>query len=133
VLNTNPTNGYDDKQGQKLGVGNGFSHCGKYPYIEEFSEFISTVSTQALKFKLMTYQQRLLAKSLYEAENYGGSTEKCLQHLTEVYGPKWNNYTVFEDHMSTERGYCEFVLILDHIRQWDNYKKLATLCEKQSC
>lgn len=133
MLDSNPPNRKDDEQSQELSIGDGFSHDEKYPYIQEFSEFLSTVSTKSLKSKLMTHQQRLLAKAMYEAENYGGSIEKCLQHLVEIYGPKWKDYTVLEDHMCQERDYCEFVLILDHIRQWDGNRKLATLREKKPC
>ena len=131
MLNSSPTQGDKDQESQKLGDGDWPTHGDKYPYIDEFSDFISTVSTKALKYTLMTYQQRLLAKALWEAENFGGSKEKCVEHLTKIYGPKWRNLTVFEDHMEEERVYCEYVLILDHMKQWDKHQKLATLCEKQ--
>jgi hypothetical protein len=88
------------------------------------------VSTKALKYQLMTYQQRLMAKALWEATNFGGSKEKCIEHLTKVYGPRWRQVTTFEEHMEEERVYCEYVLILEHMKQWDKHQKLATLCEK---
>jgi len=132
MLNASPTQGDDDQKSQKFGVCDLPAHGKRYPYIDEFSDFISTVSTQALKYTLMTYQQRLLAKALWEAENFGGSKEKCIEHLTKIYGPKWRDVTVFQDHMEEERVYCEYVLILDHMKQWDKHQKLATLCEKQS-
>ena len=105
-------------------------HEEKYPYIEEFSEFLTTVSTKALKSQLMTYQQRLFARALWEAANYGGSKEKCIKHLTDIYGPRWRSVTRLEDHMEEERVYCEYVLILDHMKQWDKHKKLAKLQQK---
>lgn len=105
-------------------------HGEKYPYIDEFSEFLASVSTKALKYQLMTYQQRLMAKALWEATNFGGSKEKCIEHLTKIYGPRWRQVTTFEEHMEEERVYCEYVLILEHMKQWDKHQKLATLCEK---
>ena len=118
----------DDEQDQKqFSVSDGTTHGEKYPFIEEFSEFLSSVSTSALKFKLMTYQQRLFAKSLWEAENYGGSISKCTQHLQEIYGYQWRKLTNIEDHFADEREYCEYVLLLDHMQQWDKREKLAKL------
>ena len=131
MLNACPTQGDNDQKSQEFGVGNRPAHDDKYPYIEEFSDFIATVSTKALKYQLMTYQQRLMAKALWEAENFGGSKEKCIEHLTKIYGPRWREVTSFEEHMEEERVYCEYVLILDHMKQWDKHQKLATLCEKQ--
>ena len=131
MLNACPAQGDNDQKSQEFGVGNRPAHDDKYPYIEEFSDFIATVSTKALKYQLMTYQQRLMAKALWEAENFGGSKEKCIEHLTKIYGPRWREVTSFEEHMEEERVYCEYVLILDHMKQWDKHQKLATLCEKQ--
>lgn len=131
MLNTKPASRGEDENQQKLGVGNSPAHGEKYPYIDEFSDFITTVSTKALKQQLMTYQQRLFAKALWEASNFGGSKEKCIEHLTKIYGPRWRQVTTLEEHMEEERVYCEYVLILDHMKQWDKHQKLATLCEKQ--
>ena len=131
MLSTCPTKGDKDQKSQKLRDCDRSAHGDKYPYIEEFSEFIATVSTKSLKYQLMTYQQRLMAKALWEAMNFGGSKEKCIEHLTKIYGPRWRELTTFEEHMEEERVYCEYVLILDHMKQWDKHQKLATLCEKQ--
>ena len=68
--------------------GQALSHDEKYPFITEFSEFISTVSIDALKYTLMTHPQRIMAQAFWEAHNYGGSKEKCIKHLKEIYGPK---------------------------------------------
>lgn len=108
---------------------NGIWHDEKYPFIQEFSGFLATVSTDSLKFKLMTYQQRLMARAMWEAENYGGSEAKCIKHLTEVYGPNWQKVTKISDHMEAERMYCEYVLILEYQKQWDNARKKATLLQ----
>lgn len=118
---------HKDEDQDQLGVGDGSAHGQKYPFIEEFSEFLASVSTHSLKFKLMTYRQRLFAKSLWEAENYGGSLSKCRAHLNEIYGDFWHRLTTIEEHFTDEREYCEYVLKLDHMKQWDNRQKMAKL------
>lgn len=132
MLNPEPTHWGENENQQQFRIGQWAAHDDKYPYIEEFSEFIATVSTKALKHQLMTYQQRLFARSLWEAMNFGGSKDKCIEHLTKIYGPRWRDLTSLEEHMEEERVYCEYVLILDHLKQWDKHQKLATLCEKQT-
>ena len=102
-------------------------HKENYPFIEEFSEFIASVSIDSLKYKLMTHPQRIMATALWEAQNYGGSKWKCVKHLKEIYGPKWFEVTTLEQHMDDPRSYYEFVLLLEHCRQWDERKKLAKL------
>lgn len=129
MLSPHPTHRSKDQDQKKLGIGQTALHGSEYPYIAEFSEFIANVSIDALKYKLMTYQQRLLARSMWEAENYGGSKHKCIQHLREIYGPKWEQIASIEDYFTDEREYCEHILILSHIDQWDKQKKLATLRE----
>ena len=126
-LDTNNCCGHQDQDQEQLSVGDGSAHGQKYPFIEEFSDFIASVSTSSLKFKFMTFQQRLFAKALWEAENYGGSISKCKAHLKEIYGDFWYQLTSVEDHFTDEREYCEYVLKLDHIKQWDNQQKLAKL------
>lgn len=113
----------------KLCPGDLPAHCEQYPYLFEFSEFISTVSTEALKSKLLTHQQRLLAESFWSAFNYGGSSAKCALHLKEIYGPKWFTLTSIDQHMEPVRAYYEYVLILDHQRQWNNRQKAAKLSQ----
>lgn len=127
MLNSNHAQGSKDHNQKELGNCDRSLHNERYPFIKEFSEFLASVPTTALKYTLMTYQQRLTAKTLWQAENYGGSKEKCIKHLTEIYGPRWRSLTRLEDHMEEERAYCEHVLILEHIRQWDKHKKLAKL------
>jgi len=126
-LDTNNGCWHQDQDQEQLSVGDGSAHGQKYPFIEEFSDFIASVSTSSLKFKLMTFQQRLFAKALWEAENYGGSISKCKAHLKEIYGDFWCQLTSVEDHFTDEREYCEYVLKLDHLKQWDNQQKLAKL------
>ena len=126
-LNTDERAGNQNEDQQELSICDWPTHDQEYPFIEEFSEFLASVSTSSLKFKLMTYQQRLLAKALWEAENYGGSISKCKAHLKEIYGDFWYQLTDVREHFTEEREYCEYILVLDHMRQWDNRKKLATL------
>lgn len=112
---------------EQLCPGDGSSHNKSYPFIEEFSEFIASVSTESLKTKLMTPQQVQLAKAVWEAENYGGSEAKCVSRLKEIYGNNWRHLTSVKEHMAPIRDYYEYVLILDHQRQWEQSKKLAKL------
>ncbi len=126
-LDTKDRTRHQDQDQEQLSIGDGPAHGQKYPFIEEFSEFLSSVSTSSLKFKLMSYQQRLLAKALWEAENYGGSLRKCKDHLKEIYGDRWYQITEIDEHFTDERAYCEHVLLLEHMRQWDNRPKIATL------
>lgn len=116
-----------DQDQEQLCPCDGSSHDNKYPFIQEFSEFIASVSTESLKTKLMTPQQVQLAKAVWEAENYGGSEAKCVARLKEIYGHNWRQVTSVKDHMAPIRDYYEYVLILDHQRQWEQRKKLAKL------
>lgn len=128
MLSTHPPQGTQDDDQEQLSPRHG-SHCTQYPFIEEFSELLQKVSIDVLKFQLMTYQQRLLAESFWAAENFGGSEAKCAKHLKEIYGPKWYEITSISDHMESIRPYCEYVLILEHQKQWKESKKLARLSE----
>ena len=127
MLNTSEGDGSQQDDQEKLRVRQWSFHGQQHPFIEEFSEFLSSVSTQALKYKLMTYQQRQFAKALWEAENYGGSKAKCEARLKEIYGFNWKSITKVEDHMAPEREYCEYVLILEHQKQWNDAQEKAKL------
>ncbi len=83
--------------------------------------------------ELLTYQQKSFAKAIWEAENYGGSEEKCEKRLKELYGSQWHKIVKFEDHMADIREYYEYVLIIDHRLQWDKYKKEANILEDKDC
>jgi hypothetical protein len=102
------------------------AHDEKYPFIQEFSEFLASVSTDSLKYKLMTCQQRTFAEALWAAENYGGDYRKCEKRLEEIYGSEWRTVTQLKDHMAEVREYYEYVLILDHQRQWEKSKNTLT-------
>ena len=127
MLNSTDEKRAESDDQDKFSPGQTTRHDEKYPFITEFSEFISTVSMDALKYTLMTHPQRIMAQAFWEAHNYGGSREKCIKHLKEIYGPKWHKLTRLEDHMDDPRQYYEYVLILDHQRQWDERKKFAKL------
>lgn len=129
MRNSNEDDGAENDYQNELCPGDGLFHEDRYPFIDEFSEFLSTVSIKALKYQLMTHPQRLLAKAFWEANNYGGSESKCKEHLKAIYGPKWYEITRIEDHMESEREYCEYVLILEYQRQWNERRKIATLQE----
>ena len=98
----------------------------EYPFIDEFSQLIADLSTKEL-LDLMTSQQKALAKALWEAENYGGDTEKAKKRLSETHGPQWFKTIRFKDYFQPIREYYELVLILEHQRQWDDQKKVAKL------
>lgn len=126
ILDTPKAQGSKNQNEQELCVSDRTTHQKKYPFIEEFSEFLSNVPTQSLKYKLLTYQQRLMAEAMWAAENFGGDQNKCMKWLEEVYGRNWRQVTKFSDHMADVREYYEYVLILDHQRQWKNAKNSIT-------
>lgn len=119
---------------QELCVSDRTAHVSKYPFIEEFSDLIHSLSTQELE-DLLTPNQIRLAKSFWEAENYGGSVDKAKKRLEDIYGPKWFKETCFKDHFSVIRDYYISFLLIDHKRQWDEKakkEKLATLNQENS-
>lgn len=126
MANSNPSSGCKDDQENELCVCDAPEHGDKYPYLQEFSDFLASLSTKSL-FYLSTHRQRNLAKAFWEAENYGGSREKCRSHLKEIYGADWPKLTRLEDHFTEERKYLEYVLTLEHMQQWDKYRKTAKL------
>lgn len=80
--------------------------------MKEFSELLSRVSTKVLWRELMTHQQQLLAKSLWEACNYGGK-------------PKPGDLKNMED----KRIYAEWVLRMDHRQQLETARKKGKLVQ----
>ena len=116
----------EDQNQQELSISDRPAHKDKYPFIEEFSEFISSVPIESLKYKLMTQQQRSIAEAFWAAENYGGDIKKCEKRLEEIYGKDWYTGTKLSDHMAEKREYYEYVLILEHQRQWENSKNALT-------
>ena len=131
VLHPNEPKRSEDKEQKELGVSDRPSHRSCSPYIKEFSELLSKVSTEVLKHTLMTHQQRLFAEALWEAQNYGGSESKCIKRLQELYGSQWRSITKVSDHMDPVRTYYELVLLLDHENQWANASKTVKLRKQQ--
>jgi hypothetical protein len=91
----------------QLSPGNrSLEHRNKSPYIEDLSKLLKTVPDKILFWELATRQQRILARSLWEACNYKGQ-------------PKPGQ---FQD-MEPEREYLEWVIRMDHDRQWREAQK----------
>ncbi len=131
MLDSNPSDRQQSQKQDQLGVSDGTTHDKKYPFLQEFSDLISKLSRPELN-ELLTYQQKLFAKALWEAENYGGSEEKCEKRLKELYGTKWYEVVDFDDHMTDIREYYEYVLRLDHRQQWNKYQKSANILKDKA-
>ena len=129
MLDSNPPGRQQSQNQDQLGVSDWTTHDKKYPFLQEFSDLISKLSRPEL-IDLLTYQQKLFAKSLWEAENYGGSEEKCEKRLKELYGNKWYEVVDFDDHMTDIREYYEDVLRLDHRQQWNKYRESANISKE---
>jgi RNA processing factor Prp31 len=114
---------------QQLSISNGASHNEQYPFLTEFSDLIAGLSRKELE-KLLTHQQKMFAKAIWEAENYGGSYEKWKKRMRELYGPHFNRILSSEEQntqMAPITDYYKYILRLDHRQQWDKYKKTAKL------
>jgi hypothetical protein len=99
----------DDDQ-QKLCDGKWPSHVNGCADMDEFSELLSKVSTDVLWKVLMTPQERMLAKALWESCNYGGR-------------PKPGDLR----YMEKKRDYAEWVLRINHRQQWNKSQKTVKL------
>tara|TARA_Y100001963_G_scaffold124773_1_gene175843 strand:+ start:240 stop:641 length:402 start_codon:yes stop_codon:yes gene_type:complete len=128
MLTTNKNRRYKNQDQQQLSISNRSTHDQQYPFLKEFSELIADLPMKELK-ELMSYQQKLFAQSIWEAENYGGSKDKCIKRLTEIYGPNWKEFTSIKEHMASIREYYEFVLRIDHVKQWDNHNFWVNISE----
>lgn len=107
MINGKGSNRSNANNQEKLSPGDssfqGFNHL---PHIEEFSKLIKEVPTKILYDELSTGRQRQLAKSFWEAENFGGK-------------PKPGQ---FKD-VIPKREYLEMVMLMDHIDQWQKVLK----------
>jgi len=104
---TPDTNRDKERNKDQLSPGDrSFEHCDKSPYMEDLSKLLKTVPDKILFQELATQQQRMLARSLWEACNYKGQ-------------PKPGQ---FQD-MEPEREYLEWVIRIDHDRQWRQTQK----------
>ena len=100
----NKTRNNNNKKDQ-FSPGNSSTHrksCA--PDSEEFSKLLKSLPEELLFGELSTHQERQLAQSLWEACNYGGK-------------PKPGN---FKD-MEPKRNYLEWVLRIEHEKQWCNF------------
>jgi hypothetical protein len=125
-LDTKESKGAQNQDQDEFRVSDRAAHDEKYPFIQEFSEFLASVSTDSLKYKLLTNQQRTFAEAVWAAENYGGDNRKCEKRLEEIYGLDWRSMTKIDDHMAPKRDYYEYVLLIEHQRQWENSKNRLT-------
>ena len=126
MLDPKHTNGEKGQNEDQLSISDGSTHDKEYPFLTEFSHLIANLSIKELK-PLLTHQQLMFAKALWEAENYGGSLEKCKKRLTDLHGPNWHHVVSIKDHMKDIRQYYEYVLLIDHKIQWDKHKNSAKI------
>jgi len=132
MLDPNPTDRQEGQNQNQLSISDGATHDKQYPFLKEFSELIAELSRKELE-NLLTHQQKMFAKAFWEAENYGGSTEKCKKRLKELHGPKWYEITSLEKEMTPLRDYQEWTLRIDHKRQWDkHWEKQKNIANIQS-
>ena len=110
MLESNDAEGSQDQDQAQLSPSDRPFHGSFSPFKEEFSELLSKVSTKVLRSELMTHQQRMIARALWQACNYGGR-------------PKPGDLK----NMEPERKYCEWVLQIDHEQQWKNAQKSVKL------
>jgi hypothetical protein len=109
MLNPNEPQGSQDQDEQEFGNSDWPTHDEDSPVWEHFNELLSIMSTKTM-VSLLTAQQKNLALALWEACNYGGK-------------PLPGNLRDMED----KRLYYEWVLRMEHRRQWKNSKKFAKL------
>ena len=130
MLDSNPTDRQESQNQDQLSISNGTTHNEQYPFLKEFSDLIARLSRKDLE-ELLTHQQKLFAKAIWEAENYGGSIEKCKKRLKELHGAKWHHVVSIKDHMSDIQEYFKFVLLIDHKKQWDDYQFWGNISENK--
>lgn len=110
MLSTDDTQRSQEKDEKQLGVSDGsFEHVDDDTDMEEFSRLLARVPTDVLWNNLMTHQQRLMATAAWQAANWGGKTPPP----GEKADPK--------------RQYAEWVLRIDHDRQWEEARKKGKL------
>jgi hypothetical protein len=110
MLDPDDAKGAEDQDQQEFCNCDRTLHVDACTDMDEFSQLLSKVSTDVLWKVLMTYQQRLIAKALWEACNYGGR-------------PKPGDFK----HMGKKREYAEWVLKMDHRQQWNKSQKPVKL------
>ena len=122
MISPNISNREQNQYQKQLSISNGTTHDEEYPYLSDISQLLHGLSTLELE-KLCTLQEMLLAKSCWEATNYGGSQEKCKKRLTELYGEDWDEHVKFRDHFVGIKRYYIWSLLISHRQQWNDKKK----------
>ncbi len=122
ISNSQISKGHKNQNQQQLSISNGATHDKNYPFLNDISQLLHDMSTAEL-LKVCSLQENLLAKSLWEAENYSGSIETCKKRLTEIYGEKWSDHVNLKDHFRSIRYYYIWVLLISHRQQWDYFQK----------
>jgi len=134
MLDPYPPDRQECQNQNQFSVSDGATHNNEqYPFLREFSDLITRLSRKELE-PLLSHQQKLFATAIWEAENYGGSTKKFRDRLTELYGPHFKQILSSEElreHMTPIEDYYRYILRLDHRRQWDNQKKSAKLASSK--
>ena len=109
MLSTDETERSQDQDQKEFRNSNRSAHDEDSPVWEHFNELLALMSTKTM-VSLLTTQQKNLALALWEACNYGGK-------------PLPGNLRDMED----KRMYYEWVLRMEHRKQWKNSKKFAKL------
>jgi len=104
MLNSNKPQGSQDQDQEQLCNSDGSTHDEDSPVWEHFNELLAAMSTKVM-VGLLTTQQKNFAQALWEACNYGGK-------------PLPGNFRDMED----KRMYYEWVLRMEHRKQWKNSK-----------
>lgn len=104
----------DDQQDQqdKFGISNWPAHKPS-PFAEDFKELLKAMSTKTM-LSLMSTQQKNFAQAMWEASNFGGR-------------PKPGDLK----HVESKRDYYELVLMMDHMRQWEEKRRYCQ--QAKSC
>ena len=116
------TNREQAQNQEQFSVSNRATHDEQYPYLSDISQLLHRLSILELE-GLCTLQEMLLAKSFWEATNYGGYQEKCKKRLTELYGEDWDEHVKFRDHFVSIKRYYIWSLLISHRQQWNEREK----------
>ena len=110
MLSTNNAEGQNNQNQEKFSVSNRAAHDNQYPFLHDFSQLISTMPIKNLKNDLLTEEQMQLATTLWEASR---SKRQCDPN--------------YRPQIKKLRDFYEKILIVDHKKQWDDYKKSASI------
>ena len=122
MTSSNKSNREKEQNQNQFSICNRSTHSKEYPYLSDLSQLLHSLSTIQLQ-SLCTLQEMLLAKSFWEAANYGGSLERCKNRLTELYGENWDEYVKLKEHFTSLKYYYIWSLLLSHRQHWNENKK----------